>query len=175
MIECKGPNTGSGAYENGTTGSISLHFTECLAEFLGITVPCSTTAESLSRTITTAGTFHNVTITSVVRGVLATLNNFTIRCQNIANAITISGSVIAEVTSPTAACPVFTKSIALKFGVTGSPATQVHKTYTESSKLIEYDLSATTAGGSAVTAALEATATNTFTEPKEVTIDCNTP
>ncbi|HWO82204.1 MAG TPA: hypothetical protein VNM38_00240 [Solirubrobacterales bacterium] len=174
-IECAGPNTGSGAYENGTTGTLSLEFAGCQAEFLGITVPCSTiVAEPTKKIIITSGTFHNVTITSGKRGVLVTPANTVIKCQNIANTITVSGSVIGEVTAPTAACPVATKTITLNFAVTGSPSTQVHKTIDSDIKN-DYDLSATTAGGSAVTAALQAEATNTFTSPSEVTIDCNTP
>ncbi|HWO82203.1 MAG TPA: hypothetical protein VNM38_00235 [Solirubrobacterales bacterium] len=173
-IECKGPNTGSGEYENGTTGTIHLHFTECQAEFLGITVPCSTTvAEPTKKTITVHVTFHNVVITGSKRGRLITVLITTVKCQNIANTITVAGNVIEEVTSPTAACPVATKIIGGKIGVTGSPATQVHKTVDGSAT--EYDLTATTAGGSAVTAALEASGTNTFTSPTEVTIDCDTP
>ncbi|HWO82409.1 MAG TPA: hypothetical protein VNM38_01300 [Solirubrobacterales bacterium] len=176
-IECKGPNTGSGEYENGTTGKLNLHFTECQAEFLGITVPCSTTVTNPSlKTIVTSGTFHNVTITNGKRGVLVTPEPTTIKCQNIANLITVNGSVIGEVTSPANSSPCVTlnniKTIAFKFGVSGG--SQVHKTH-DAFASTEFDLTATTTGGSAVTAALEATATNTFTEPKEVTIDCNNP
>ncbi|HWO82412.1 MAG TPA: hypothetical protein VNM38_01315 [Solirubrobacterales bacterium] len=171
-LECKGPNTGSGAYTDGTTGNITLHFTECQSEFLGITVPCSTTvAEPTKKTIVTSGIFHNVTITGGKRGTLVTPNPTVIKCQNIANTITVSGTLLGEVSSPTGPCPVTTKTLQTTFLVSGG--SQVHKT--TDGHNTEYDLSATTAGGSAVTAALEATATDTFTEPKEVTIDCNTP
>jgi hypothetical protein len=171
-IRCEGPNTGSGKYDGtGTTGSISLHFTKCSTTII-FRFPCSNTASPSSETITTAGTFHNVTVTTAgKRGILVTPNNTVIKCESVGNAITVSGSIIGEVTSPTAPCPTVTKTIGLKFGVSGG--SQVHKTIVGSAT--EYDLSATTAGGSAVTAALEATATNTFTNPKEVTLDCSTP
>ncbi|HWO83788.1 MAG TPA: hypothetical protein VNM38_08380, partial [Solirubrobacterales bacterium] len=98
-IECKGSgrpavNTGSGTYEDGTTGTVTLHFTECQAEFLGITVPCSTIlADPGSKTIVTSGNFHNVTITSGKRGILVTPLSTVIKCQNIANMITVSGNL----------------------------------------------------------------------------------
>jgi hypothetical protein len=174
-ITCKGPNTGSGKYDgSGTTGHIHLHFTICSTTVI-FRFPCSTTATPKDETITVTGTFHNITIATPVpiRGILVTPEPTVIKCESVGNAITVNGAVIGEVTSPTGACPLNTKTIGLKFGVTGSPATQVHKTIVGSAT--EYDLTATTAGGSAVTAALNATATNTFTNPKEVTIDCNTP
>ncbi|HWO82408.1 MAG TPA: hypothetical protein VNM38_01295 [Solirubrobacterales bacterium] len=172
-LKCSGPNTGSGSYDgSGTTGSVILHFTECGSTFLGINVPCSTVlTEPTKKTIATTGTFHNVTITGGKRGTLLTPANSVIKCQNIANTITVSGTLIGEVTAPTAPCPVVTKTLGTAFGV--SAGSQIHKT--TDGHITEYDLKATTAGGSAVTAALEATATDTFTEPTEVTIDCNTP
>ncbi|HWO82411.1 MAG TPA: hypothetical protein VNM38_01310 [Solirubrobacterales bacterium] len=171
-ITCAGPNTGTGQYDgSGTTGSATLHFTKCTAEFLGITVPCSTkTTEPESETISTSGTFHNVTITGGKRGTLFTAATTVIKCKNIANTITVTGSIIGEVDAP-AGCPVVTKTLETTFLVSGG--SQVHKT--TDGHATEYDLSATTAGGSAVTGALQATAKDTFTEPSEVTIDCNTP
>jgi hypothetical protein len=170
-IRCEGPNTGSGKYDgSGTTGSFSLHYTKCSTTII-FRFPCSNTASPSSETISASGTFHNVTITSGKRGVLLTPNNTVVKCESVGNAITISGSLIGEVTSPTGACPVVTKSIGVKFGVSGG--SQVHKTVDGSGS--EFDTSATTSGGSAVTGATEGSATATFTEPKEVTVDCNTP
>jgi hypothetical protein len=172
-IKCEGPNTSTGKYDGtGTTGTISLHFTKCSTTII-FRFPCSNTASPSSETITTAGTFHNVTITGGKRGVLVTPNTTVIKCESVGNAIDVTGAVIGEVTSPTAACPVKTKTLGLKFAVTATnPRTQVHET--TDGHATEYDLLArTTPEGAHVTAALEATATNTFTQ--EVTIDCNTP
>jgi hypothetical protein len=107
----------------------------------------------------------------VFRGVLITISVFVVRCESVGNAITVAGNLIGEVTAPTGACPVKTKTLGIKFGVTSGSQNQ--KTIDGSAT--EYDLTATTAGGSAVTAALEGTSTNTFKEPSEATIDCNAP
>jgi hypothetical protein len=177
-ITCAGPNTSSGKYNNlGTTGTMDLHFTKC-----GTTIvfrfPCSTTEKPSSETISTKGTFHNVTITEANRrGVLLTPEPIVIKCESVGNSITVAGFVIGEVTgikqsNPCVAVP-GVQTFGINFGTTGSPRTQVHKTTFGHNT--EYDLSATTAGGSPVTAALEATLTNTFANPSQVTIDCNNP
>jgi len=172
-IKCEGSTWQVSSYDgSGTRGGINLHFTKCSTTII-FRFPCSNTASPSSETITTKGTFHNVTITSGKRGVLVTPENTVIKCESVGNAITVSGNIIGEVTAPAGVCPVKTKTLSVNFGTTGSPATQVHKTIDGSPT--GYDLTATTAGGSAVTAALSASATNTFTEPSEVTIDCNTP
>jgi hypothetical protein len=170
-LKCEGPNTAVGQYDgSGTTGSFSVDYTKCSTTII-FRFPCSNTASPSSETVATKGTFHNVTITGGKRGVLVTPENTVIKCESVGNAITVSGSIIGEVTAPTGACPVKTKTIGLKFGV--SSGSQVHKTVDGSGT--EYDPSSTTSGGSAATAATEGSVTNTFKEPSEVTIDCNTP
>jgi hypothetical protein len=172
-IRCAGTTTASGKYDgSGTTGHIHLHFTLCTTTVI-FRFPCSTTATPKDEIITVTASFHNVDITENKPGVLVTPEPTVIKCESVGNAITVSGSVLGEVTSPIHTCPINTNTLGLKLGVTGSPATQVHKTIVGSAT--EYDLSATTAGGSAVTAALNASATNTFTNPKEVMLDCGAP
>jgi hypothetical protein len=167
-ITCEGTNTATGAYTDGTTGTLSLHFTKCHIVVFFITLPCSNTGNVKDATITTSGTFHNVTITNGKRGVLVTPANTTVQCENT-NKIAVTGNVIGEVTKPTGACPVKTKELVLSFTLTSG--SQTHKTIDGSGT--EQDLTATTEGGSPVTAGLSTTATNKFTE--EVTIDCSTP
>jgi hypothetical protein len=170
-IECTG-HTSSGKYDNtGTTGTFTLHLLECDTKVL-FTFDCSTTGSPADKTISIHGTFHNVTITNGKRGVLLTPEPFEIKCTSIGNPIRFTGTLIGEVTAPSGPCPLNgVKNITLKFAVSGG--SQVHKT--TDGHNTEYDLAATTTGGSAVTAALESETTNTFTNPKEVTIDCNTP
>jgi len=172
-VTCLGPNHLTGTYDgSGTTGTLSLTYTECHTFILGITRRCTTGPEpKTENTITTSGTFHNVTITSGKRGVLVTPAETTIRCQSALHPIKVTGNVIGELTSPTGACPVgpFTNGT-LVFGTAGG--IQLDKTVDGSAT--EYNLSGETEGtGIKKQAGDSASAEFAFTEP--VTIDCNTP
>jgi len=170
---CLGPNHVTGTYDgSGTTGTLSLTFTECHTFILGITRRCTTGPEpKTENTIITSGTFHNVTITAGKRGFLLTPAETTIRCQSALHPIKVSGNVIGELTSPTEACPLgpFTKA-ELGFSTTGG----IQNDKTIDGSATEYNLTAETEGtGIKKESGESATEVIEFTEA--VTIDCSTP
>ncbi|HWO83789.1 MAG TPA: hypothetical protein VNM38_08390 [Solirubrobacterales bacterium] len=165
-ITCEGPNTASGAYDgSGTTGSAIGHLTNCRIVVLGVILPCSTTGKPSDATVTATGTFHNVTITGGKRGTLMTLTNTILQCQNIKK-LTIQGSMIGEVTSPTGPCPLKTTKATGTAVVIGGQ--QAHTKIDGSST--EYVTTVTTEGGTTVRGAESASGSVNFNS--EVTIDC---
>ncbi len=161
-IKCT-TSTTTGKFDTGstTTGSIELDFTGCEAEFGPFKFACNTSG-SPSKTIKSSGTFHVITINSKP-GLLVTPVNTTIICAGFSNT-TVSGSIIGTITSP--ACGASSKTLTAVFNSSGGP-TQEHITYTG----VKYDLSATTSGGSPVTAGLTS-GTVTLTSATAGTLEC---
>ena len=140
----------TGSFDSGstTTGKITLDFTGCSATFLGIKVNCNTSGGA-SGTIASSGAFHVITVSNKP-GILVTPAATTIICAGFSN-IAVAGNVIGTITSP--ACGASSTELTTAFTSTGS--TQNHLEYTG----VKYDLTATTSGGSAVTAGLANTTT----------------
>jgi hypothetical protein len=153
--------SGSGSYDAGstTTGSSTLDFTGCHTAVFGFTASCKSEGAATSGTIATGGTFHLITISSGVPGVLLTTNPVKIVCAGIST-ITTSGNVIGTITSP--ACGSSSKEVKLSFGV--KEGVQNHLSYT--GKI--YDLTAQTGSSTPVTAALVGNATNTTTNASKL-------
>jgi len=172
-VTCGGPNHITGAWDgSGTTGSWSADLTECHTFILGITRRCTTGPEpKTENTITTGGTFHNVTITGGKRGVLITMNTYTLKCQSALHPFKVSGSIIGEVTQPVGACPLgpFTDATLTFSAISG---VQADKKIDGSST--EYFTTVETEGtGTNREAFEEGSGEGQATE--SVTIDCNEP
>jgi len=147
-ITCeKGDVTGT-VSAGGTTGTIALDFTGCHTTVFGFTAKCKTsTAGGLDNTIKSSGSFHMITTTDGP-AILVTTDPTEIVCAGISNT-RVEGAVIGTVTAPK--CGESSKLMTINFAaVTGNPTTQAHERYTG----FDYDLTAKTSGGSAVTATL---------------------
>jgi len=166
VIECKGPNHVEGTVSaGGTTGTISLDYTECFSLFF----PCNT-AGAPSKTIKTGGTFHLITVNPLnpKPAILITPEHTTVICPGIPNTTTVTGNLIGTITSPE--CGKSSKKMTMSFNSSSGP-TQEHKTYTG----VTYNLTAQTVtpegvGGAIKEAGLTATATTESTT--EGTLDC---
>jgi hypothetical protein len=152
-ITCTG-TSGHGTFNVGstTTGESTLDFTGCHSTLAGFTVSCKSEGAAVAGTIATSGTFHLITISEKVPGILLTTNTVTIVCAGFAH-ITTHGNVIGTITSPK--CGESSKTLKLSF--TATSATQNHEHYTGAT----YDLIATTSDGEPHTAALVGEVTNT--------------
>jgi hypothetical protein len=131
----------------GTTGAITLDFTECHTTIGGFTVKCHTAGapNPPNNTIATSGTFHLIT-TSDGPAMLVTLSTVTEVCAGISNTI-LHGDLIGTITSP--ACGVASNTMTINFA--GSNNIQAHDVYTGTT----HALTATTGeGGAAKTAVL---------------------
>jgi hypothetical protein len=151
---------GSGSFNAGstTTGSFTLDFTGCSAEFFGIKANCNTSGAAAG-TVASGGTFHLITFVNSAKenkpAILATMNTITMICAGFSS-ITFTGSVIGTFTSPP--CGSSSKEATVSFKANGSsPPTQEHELYTG----VNYDLQAKTDTENAteVTAGLVGTAT----------------
>jgi hypothetical protein len=164
-IKCTATSA-SGSFNAGssTTGSITLDFTGCTAEFFGIKANCNTKGAAAG-TIASGGTFHLITFVNSKAekkpAILLTANSTTLICAGFSNTI-VTGNVIGTITSP--ACGGKNKTLAVVFVTNG--ATQEHLEYTG----VKYDLSAETETTSEVTAGL--TASTTLTSGTEGTLEC---
>jgi len=146
----------TGSFDSGstTTGNITLDFTGCTAEFLGIKGNCNT-AGAASGTIASSGAFHIITVSNKP-GILVTPTTTTIVCVGFSR-VEVSGNIIGTITSP--ACGASSSNLVTAFESEGS--TQKHLEYTG----VKYDLKAQTensageTSGSAATAGLSSTAT----------------
>jgi hypothetical protein len=160
-ITCETGHVTGTASAGGTTGEISLDFTNCHTTVFGFTAKCRTAGSALDNTIKTAGTYHLIT-TSDGPAILVTTETVTIVCAGISSTI-VHGNVIGTITSP--ACGATSNLMTINF--TGTGTSQDHKLYTG----VNYDLTATTGeGGAAKTAAL-----NTLTHvesPAEGKLNC---
>jgi len=146
--------TGTGNFDAGstTTGSLALDLTGCHTAVFGFTASCKSEGAATSGTVATGGTFHLITNSSGVPGVLITLNPTIITAAGI-NPLTLFGNLIGTITSPV--CGGSSKSVGYSFTATGS--TQNHLTYTGSN----YDLRVKTGSGEERTAAFVANYTAT--------------
>jgi hypothetical protein len=159
--------TVTGSFDSGssTTGKITLDFTGCSAEFLGIKGSCNT-AGAASGTISSSGSFHVITVNNKP-GILVTPVNTTLICIGFSR-VEVSGNIIGTITSP--ACGAKSKTLVTKFNSSGS--TQEDRSYTG----VNYELKAQTenssgvTSGSAVSAGLTSTATLNSTT--EGTLEC---
>jgi hypothetical protein len=159
--------TVNGSFDPGssTTGNITLDFTGCAAELLGIKGACNT-AGSATGTIASSGTFHVITVNNKP-GILVTPVTTTIICINFSR-VEVTGNIIGTITSP--ACGESSETLVTEFSATGS--TQNHLEYTG----VNYDLKVateTSAGSTTsglVTAGLTSTAT--LSSPTEGTLEC---
>jgi hypothetical protein len=153
VITCESSDTEGTVETGGTTGTISLDFTGCHTTVFGFTAKCRTTGSPLDNTIKSSGTFHLITISSGVPGILVTPVVTTISCAGITNTIT-GGNLIGTVTKP--ACGAESKEMTTVFEATG--AAQKHTTYTGTT----YNLTSKTGEGGAVkNAGLVTTGTTT--------------
>lgn len=158
-ITCEGPSHVSGAWTNGTQGSLKFDFTNCHVSIVGITSPCKTAGAPLSNTIVASGGIINVTIaadaTGVKRGVTATLNPTTVECAGIST-IKVTGSIIGRITNGPSPCPgaegAVDSNFMLEFLVSGGAQTPM---VTDASPSVKDDLTAQTGSEAPRTAALE--------------------
>jgi len=160
-ITCEGTG-GTGKWESTTTGESTLDFTGCHTTVFGFTAKCkSETEKGADNTIASSGTFHLITISEKVPGILLTTKETVIVCAGISK-ITTTGSVIGTITSPECGTP--NNQISLSF--TASSAIQTHRTYTGKT----YELLSRTGSGEEKKSALVGNATNKQT--KAGTLDC---
>jgi len=149
---------GSGSFNVGstTTGSVTGDSTGCHTEVFGFTASCKSEGAATAGTIASSGTFHLITISSGVPGVLGTGTTTKVTCAGIST-ITASGNGIATITSPK--CGETSKTLTLSATATGS--TQNHLSYTG----VNYDTVAQTGSGENKTSAGIGTETNTQSNP----------
>jgi hypothetical protein len=163
-------NSGTGKYTNKTTGEVELTFTGCTSLF---GLECHTVG--LANGVITTGTsvFHNVYLTDAktTPGVLVTPPTGGVfakfKCAGFGPEVEVKGNgVLGDVGSPK--CGETKTTGTLSFTATGS--VQTYKNPTATTVNGTYNLTSTTAGGSAVEAAEEATGTVTY--PESVTVTC---
>jgi hypothetical protein len=157
-ITCESGDVTGTVSAGGTTGEISLDFTGCHTIIFGITAKCRTKESPLDNTIKSSGTFHLITISSGVPGMLVTPVTTEVVCAGISNTIVHGEGLIGTIVSPGVSCTTESTEMSTKFEpAPGGPSyTQEHELYTGK----KYDLVATTAGSPTVhTASLESTAT----------------
>jgi hypothetical protein len=151
-------NTGSGTATNeGTTGTFSITFTGCKA--LGF-FSCNTSGAASGTIKLASSVSHNVYLedNKTKLGLLVTPATTTLICSGISS-LNVSGAVIGELTQ---GCNVTSSTFNVAFGAAaGNEKTQKWEQNTKTGAIL--DLSATTEGGSAKTAAQIATGTITFT------------
>ena len=155
--------TGSGKFENESTGKVKLTFHACKVSIFN----CSTGANP-GTIETTELPFHLVFITTGKPGILVTPganNHFASFSCVLGNAVMAGNGFIGEITSP---CNVKSKTFAFKFS--GSGPNQTHKTIDESGT--EYSLKSSIGGGELTAAALDLSATATWVGGGEGTITC---
>jgi hypothetical protein len=176
-VTCEGPSHVSGAWTDGTQGSISLDFTSCHVSAV-FTIPCHSAGAPVSNTILMNGAFKNVTIAADPsgrkRGITMTPQHTVIECAGISS-LTVTGRIIGRITNDPApspsGCGVIDSSFTLEFLISGGKQDPLR---TDSMSISESDdLTAQTGSESPKTAALEdkwpiSTATNT-------TWTCNAP
>jgi hypothetical protein len=166
--------SGSGSYNAGstTTGTITLIFTSCTSEFLGIKGRCSSAGHTAeSETITSGGTFHLITFVNSKGekkpAVLVTPNTTTITCIGVSRVEVTGNGIIGTITSP--ACGAKSNKMGLSFEAVGS--TQTHLEYTS----VKYDLSADTENSEGTTTSTTTAAlagTSTIESSNEGTLEC---
>ena len=124
----------------GTTGSLTLDFTDCTG-FAGL-AKCHSAGSPLGDTIAMSATFHMITINNKP-AVTLTPSTFEINCGEPARLIVEGNGVIGTIASP--ACNVDSHTMTIQ--VLATAATQNHLEYTG----VKYDLKAKTSGQPQVT------------------------
>jgi len=102
-LTCEGPNHVTGSYDadSKTTGSMVFDFTACHYNVFGLTIACTT--GSSGNTVTSSGTFHNVT-NGTLTELLVTSNPLTMKCASTTPTI-LTGSVSGRLSSPSCNTP----------------------------------------------------------------------
>jgi hypothetical protein len=170
-VECSG-STGSGQYNNETTGEIELTFTGCHTPFA--TNNCTTTGKKAGEITTTPNlVFHNVVLEptpSPVLGTLITPNaghfaTFTCVILGVNNTVVVGGNgIIGQITSP--ACGTAkVKEGTIVYEQTGGSQKWKQITTTGTS----YDLTSSVNGGTPVTAGQEGKGIITLAEAAQFT------
>jgi hypothetical protein len=165
-------NTSNGKFDSGssTTGTITIVFKGCTAEFFGIKGNCNTLGDTTG-IITSHGTFH--LITTVANGVstpdiLITPTTTTIICSGFSRVEVTGNGVIGKITSPK--CGQSSNTMGVTFEAEGSTQKQIEYTGKK------YDLSAHTENSSGETTGASGTAalsgSNTIESPTEGTLEC---
>jgi len=163
-------NSGSGKYTSATTGEFELTFKGCTTSFFGFPVECHSTGQANNVITTGTSVFHNTYLTDAktTPGILVTPPSggvFTkITCAGISTIEVKGNGIIGDLESPK--CGGSSKTGTLNFTATGASQTFKQVTGTGTA----FDLTATTSGGSAVTAAEVAEGTVTFAE--SITVTC---
>jgi hypothetical protein len=154
--------SGSSKFDTGstTTGTMTLDYTGCHMAIFGITASCNSSGGA-SGTIASGGTFHLITISTGVPGLLLTTSATTLVCAGL-SAITRSGSLIGTIISPK--CGESSKTLMLSF--TATESTQTHLSYTGAN----YDLVTRTGSGGDITTAW--TADTTITQSNAGKLNC---
>jgi hypothetical protein len=147
---------GSGSFDVGstTTGTITRDYTGCHTSVFGFTATCKSEGAATAGTVANSGTFHLITISPGVPGILMTTNPTKLVCAGIST-ITFTGNMIGTIVSPK--CGENSKVLTVSLTATGN--TQNHQSYTGG----KYDLVAQTNDGVNKTAAMIGSATNTQT------------
>jgi hypothetical protein len=160
-ITCAAGVTGSGSFENTTTGTINLKFHKCTTVVFGFKVACTTSGEPSETIATTALPFHLIMIAANTPGVLITPNasgSFAhFACAGVNKTVEGNG-VIGTITSPK--CGVASKTATLSFAQGATTGLQQHTTYTG----VNYHLES---GGNK--ASQTATGTITFAAARTIT------
>jgi hypothetical protein len=166
-ISCTGTAM-SGSFNAGssTTGSVSLTFTGCSAEFLGIKGNCNTVGDA-SGTVTSSAVFHLITTSTSKPGFLLTPATHTYVCVGFSRILFTGNGIIGTITSP--ACGAKSKTMTLSFKQAGGTQEDLEYTGTK------YDLKADTENSageisSTTTAGLEGT--TTISSSTEGTLEC---
>jgi hypothetical protein len=160
-----GFNTGSS-----TTGIVTLDFSGCTAEFLGIKGNCNTSGAA-SGTIADKGTFHLITFVNSKSekkpAILVTPETATLICAGFSRIDVTGNGIIGTITSPK--CGESSTTMTVVFEAEGS--TQKHLEYTG----VKYDLQAHTenaAGEISSTATAGLAGTVTLNSATSGTLDC---
>jgi hypothetical protein len=150
-----------------TTGTISLTFSGCTAELLGIKGNCSTASDAGTSFITSSATFHLVTTSTSKPAIVLTPVTTTITCIGFSRVEVTGKGVIGTITSP--ACGSTSSELSVSFETEGP--LQRHTEYTG----IRYDLSADTensAGGTSNTSTAALSGSATLKSATEGTLEC---
>lgn len=144
---------GEGEALSKTTGTIHLDFKGCHTVLFGITKPCRSFNAPLNNTISFSEIVHFITFNNKPAALL-TPEFATVICEGFKQ-IKIGGNgLIGTITAP--ACGIEAKLMTIKFGVAAGK--QEDMLYTS----VNYDLTFTTEGAAAVTAAFQGEITLTW-------------
>lgn len=133
-VECHKGVTGSGSFENSTTGTLNLEFHDCTSSGFTCTSHASEGGTGISGTIsTTPLPLHLIMVEKSKPGVLLTPNasgffaHFTCAGGLVVRTVTGNG-IIGTITSP--GCGVASSTATLKFEESAVTGIQKHTTYT---------------------------------------------